>query len=486
MTEVADPIFVNISADTENVTEIESLCMNCHENGNTVILMTKIPFFKEMIVMSFRCDHCGYRNNEVQSGGKVETNGVRVISIVDGPRDLNRQVVKSEHCTVKIPELDFEIPPQTQKGSLTTVEGLIQKAAEGLKQTADLNKETNPEWAQQVRQFCTEKLEPIVKRKFQLILDDPCGYSTVENLHLPYPDPKLEIRYYGRTVEQDNQLGFYTEEQRRAMDGRGDETDGTNGDEKRDDNLDTTGEVIEFAERCQNCHTNVVCKMKLVKIPFFKEVTLMAVSCDNCGYRSNEIKPGGGIEPKGKRHQLKIKTREDLARDILKSDTASMSIPELEWDIGMGCLSGKFTTIEGILNDLKTELIDKNPFAHGDSAIHEGRQERYLEFKKKLDQIISLEIESTLVIDDPAGNSYVLSLCAPDPDPQLIEVEYERSWEQNEEMGLNDMKIDNYENEKSSGENDKPSPKRKLDNIEETDLEEKSPRLSECETNAMS
>ena len=72
------------------------------------------------------------------------------------------------HCTVKIPELNFEIPPQTQKGSLTTVEGLIQKAAEGLRQTAKLNEDTNPEWAQQVLQFCTEKLEPIVNRKFQV------------------------------------------------------------------------------------------------------------------------------------------------------------------------------------------------------------------------------------------------------------------------------------------------------------------------------
>ena len=99
---------------------------------------------------------------------KVEINGVRVIAIIDGSRDLNRQVVKSEHCTVKIPELNFEIPPQTQKGSLTTVEGLIQKAAEGLRQTAKLNEDTNPEWAQQVLQFCTEKLEPIVNRKFQV------------------------------------------------------------------------------------------------------------------------------------------------------------------------------------------------------------------------------------------------------------------------------------------------------------------------------
>merc|ERR1712176_1315613 len=119
-----------------------------------MIMMTKIPFFKEMIVMSFHCPHCGFRNNEVQSGGKVELNGVRVIAIIDKSRDLNRQVVKSEHCTVKIPELNFEIPPQTQKGSLTTVEGLIQKAAEGLRQTAKMNMATNPKWASAVLAFC--------------------------------------------------------------------------------------------------------------------------------------------------------------------------------------------------------------------------------------------------------------------------------------------------------------------------------------------
>ena len=48
----------------------------------------------------------------------------------------------------------------------------------------------------------------------------------------------------------------------------------------------------------------------------------MAVSCDHCGYKSNEVKAGGGIEPKGKKHILKIRTKEDLARDILKSDMA--------------------------------------------------------------------------------------------------------------------------------------------------------------------
>ena len=41
------------------------------------------------------------------------------------------------------------------------------------------------------------------------------------------PDPKLEIRYYGRTQAQDNQLGFYTEEQRKTMHGEAEDMDRT-------------------------------------------------------------------------------------------------------------------------------------------------------------------------------------------------------------------------------------------------------------------
>jgi len=433
------PIFIDINPDDPEVSVIESMCMYCHKNGKTCILLTKIPFFKEMIVMSFKCEHCGYANNEIQSGGKVELNGSRTIAIIEGSRDLNRQVVKSEHCTVKIKELDFEIPPQTQKGSLTTVEGLIQRSAEGLRETAKMNMATNPEWASAVLAFCVDKLEPITQQKFTLILDDPSGYSTIENLHLPFPDPKLEIRYYGRTKEQNEALGLQHEDQAIIKD---DLAAGDGG-------LDIQKEVLEFPEICTSCGKPAVCRMKQVQIPFFKEVTIMAVSCDHCGYKSNEVKAGGGIEPKGKKHILKIRTKEDLARDILKSDMASIQIPELEWDIGMGCIAGKFTTLEGILNDLKEHLIDKNPFAMGDSSTSD-RNERYATFKSNVDKILNLEIEASFILDDPSGNSYILSLTAPEPDPQLEEIEYERSWDQNEELGLNDMKTENYETDEKS------------------------------------
>ena len=49
-----------------------------------------------------------------------------------------------------------------------------------------------------------------------------------------------------------------------------------------------------------------------------------------------------------------------------------------------------------------------------------------------------------MVLDDPAGNSYLQNIYAPDDDPELKITEYERSFEQNEDLGLNDIKTENY------------------------------------------
>ena len=76
--------------------------------------------------------------------------------------------------------------------------------------------------------------------------------------------------------------------------------------------------------------------MVAVDIPYFKEVIIMATNCDQCGYRSNEVKgqiansnevltdaAGGAISSKGKKLTLNIKTAEDMTRNILKSETAT-------------------------------------------------------------------------------------------------------------------------------------------------------------------
>ena len=43
----------------------------------TRLLLTRIPMFREVIVTSFYCHHCGYSNNEIQDGGDIQDDGVR-------------------------------------------------------------------------------------------------------------------------------------------------------------------------------------------------------------------------------------------------------------------------------------------------------------------------------------------------------------------------------------------------------------------------
>jgi zinc finger protein len=70
-----EKIFVDINPDNP-VTEIESFCVNCEKNGITRILMTKIPYFKEIILMAFDCQECGYKSSEVQPGQSLSDHGI--------------------------------------------------------------------------------------------------------------------------------------------------------------------------------------------------------------------------------------------------------------------------------------------------------------------------------------------------------------------------------------------------------------------------
>ena len=45
--------------------------------GTTRLFLTKIPFFREVVISSFFCDHCGDKNAELQPAGRIQDKGVR-------------------------------------------------------------------------------------------------------------------------------------------------------------------------------------------------------------------------------------------------------------------------------------------------------------------------------------------------------------------------------------------------------------------------
>ncbi|NXL76207.1 ZPR1 protein, partial [Leptocoma aspasia] len=418
--------------------------------GVTRLLLTRIPFFKEIIVSSFSCPSCSWSNTEIQAAGRIQEQGVRYSLAVTSRQDMNREVVKTDCASARIPELDFEIPAFSQKGVLTTIEGIIDRAVAGLEQDQPARRATDKEVARKIDEFIG-KLRQLkeVNSPFTFILDDPSGNSFVENPQAPQRDEALVVTHYRRSPQQCALLGL-----------EGDANPPDAAEDLRD-------EVLQFNTNCPECNAPASTNMKLVQIPHFKEVIIMATNCDSCGHRTNEVKSGGAIEPRGTRITLRITDPSDMTRDVLKvqcsgtpalsscgpcmgltgcsplqSETCSVEIPELEFELGMGALGGKFTTLEGLLKDIR-DLVEKNPFTLGDSSTP-SRTGKLQEFIGKL-QDVKGKAQAHFIMDDPAGNSYLQNVYAPEEDPELSVQRYERSFQQNEELGLNDMKTEGYE-----------------------------------------
>lgn len=170
----------------------------------------------------------------------------------------------------------------------------------------------------------------------------------------------------------------------------------------------------------------------------------MGVFCEACGYRTSEIKAASGISPQGLRLTLRVEEPADLRRDVLKSETCRMLIPDLELEGGQGVMAGKFTTVEGLVESMIEELKEGPASCFmGDSAVPEEKHKMAI-FLEKLCAAARGETPFTLVLDDPAGNSYIQSLDDNEADPRLEKKWYDRDFEQNEALGINDMITENY------------------------------------------
>lgn len=66
----------------------------------------------------------------------------------------------------------------------------------------------------------------------------------------------------------------------------------------------------------------------------------MSFTCEYCGYQNNEIQPGGKIADGGVRYTLIVDELSALSRQIVKSDYASIKIPELDFEIAKKSQNG--------------------------------------------------------------------------------------------------------------------------------------------------
>ncbi|KAL0234328.1 hypothetical protein PCE1_001364 [Barthelona sp. PCE] len=431
---------------------IESLCMNCHEKGETRLLLVRIPFFREIVLSSFKCPHCNFRDSSLINASTIAPNGCEFTLRVAENAELNRRVVKSEFTSVSVPELGLDIPAnEHSKGELTTVEGVIMRVGEGIRQDLPYYLVNDPDTAAKFSQFLS-RLDALIHQEgefepFTFIIKDPSGNSFVESTYAPHPDPYLFVEHHARTEEETIKLGLPVAEVA--------EVDAKHKHAQRYTDTDTIiseGFIAErFAQRlemeecpeevaiipfpCPMCQTDGENRLKLVDIPYFKETLIISFKCETCGFKNVEVKAGGSIDSHGTRTTVVVNHHDDLNRDLLKSDSAQVVIPEIGLELAPGTLGGLFTTVEGILLKVKEELRRTHGFVLGDSAITTQKKE-FDVFFNEIDECMKLERSWTLELVDPLSNSFIQSLTPPIADPKLVIERYERSDEENERYGI--------------------------------------------------
>lgn len=102
-----------------------------------------------------------------------------------------------------------------------------------------------------------------------------------------------------------------------------------------------------------------------------------------------------------------------------------------------GTLGSMYTTVEGLLAKILDHLNEANPFGSGDSATNA----KFIEFCEKLSQLQQGNQPFTVILDDPLSNCFIYNPNAPEDDPQIQVEIYERTDEQNEDLGINDMNV---------------------------------------------
>jgi len=138
-------------------------------------------------------------------------------------------------------------------------------------------------------------------------------------------------------------------------------------------------------------------------IPHFGKCFLMSMDCSSCNHHSVDVESEEQKSPC--KLTFVIKNKSDLSIKVVKSSKATIKIPQLRMSVTPGPASnGYFTNIQGILSRFK-KIIENQRDSAEDQKIRKSAKNSL----KKLWKVELGEIELKIIIEDPSGNSDIIS-----------------------------------------------------------------------------
>ncbi len=167
-------------------------------------------------------------------------------------------------------------------------------------------------------------------------------------------------------------------------------------------NKDDMPEVIT-GQMCPMCQHNALSLMEHeVEVPYFGKLLVFSMDCDNCKYHKADVEALEAKDPS--KYTLEINSEEDMKVRVIKSSNATIKIPYIT-TIEPGIASnGYVTNIEGIFNRIKNIVEHQR-----DSDEDEEMKNKAKNMLKKIQKIMWGHEPAKIIIEDPTGNSAIIS-----------------------------------------------------------------------------
>ncbi|MBI2576955.1 ZPR1 zinc finger domain-containing protein [Candidatus Woesearchaeota archaeon] len=137
-------------------------------------------------------------------------------------------------------------------------------------------------------------------------------------------------------------------------------------------------------------------------IPYFGKVFLFSMTCSSCKYHKSDVECDSKKDPS--RYTLEIGSEADLKVRVVKSAEATVKIPYITTITPGPASQGYVTNVEGILQRVKNEIE-----AVRDTTDDDGERQEAKNLIKKLINIMWGKQKQKVIIEDPSGNSAIIS-----------------------------------------------------------------------------
>lgn len=156
-------------------------------------------------------------------------------------------------------------------------------------------------------------------------------------------------------------------------------------------------------QECPICHKKTLTLFEEEReIPYFGKCFIFSMTCSDCRYHKADLEAAERKEPA--KYTLDIESEADMKIRVIRSSEGIINLVRIAKIEGGPAANGFVTNVEGIINRIRHQVE-----AIRDSEEDPAVKKKAKNLLKKLTKIAWGQEKAKLVIEDPSGNSAIIS-----------------------------------------------------------------------------